>query len=113
MANRFAGDAIRMTLSDHTASLEEVAAALGVRPAWLRRHHRRLAEEGGFPRRLAGPGWVWPRRLVAAWLAAGGHAASGAPAGAPSAANDDGPGRGGRLVAAQRDVLARRYGGRP
>jgi len=65
-----------MSLAHETATLEEVAAALGRRPSWLKRHWIKLSREEGFPRRLS-TGWVWPRRAVEAWLRAGGRIEEG------------------------------------
>lgn len=58
-------------LSDETAGLEEVAAALGRKPEWLRRNWLKLHQQEGFPRKIAA-GWVWPRRSVLSWLRSGG-----------------------------------------
>ena len=54
-------------LSDETVGLEEVAAALGRSPEWLRRHWLAYHRRTGFPRRIP-DGWVWPRRAVQLWL---------------------------------------------
>lgn len=35
---------------------------------WLQRHHQRLTETEGLPRKLPG-GWVWSRLAVMAWIA--------------------------------------------
>jgi hypothetical protein len=60
-----------MPLSDETAGLEEVAAALGRKPEWLKRRWLKLHREQGFPRKLS-TGDVWPRRQVEVWLRSGG-----------------------------------------
>lgn len=59
-------------LTNETASLDEVATALGRSAGWLQRHWLKLHLELGFPRKLP-TGWVWPRRAVEAWLRAGGQ----------------------------------------
>lgn len=59
-------------LTNETACLEEVAAAIGKRPSWLKRHWRRFHEQTGFPRKIPA-GDVWPRRAVEAWLRTGGQ----------------------------------------
>ncbi|TGP93819.1 MULTISPECIES: hypothetical protein [unclassified Mesorhizobium] len=58
-------------LSNETAGLEEVAAALGRKPSWLKRRWLRLHLEQGFPRKIS-TGDVWPRRAVEVWLRSGG-----------------------------------------
>jgi hypothetical protein len=60
-----------MLLADETAQLDEVAAALGRTPEWLRRHWLKLHLDEGFPRKHPS-GWTWPRAAVAAWLRAPG-----------------------------------------
>lgn len=59
-------------LTDETATLDEVATAIGRSAAWLKRHWLRLHLSHAFPRKIAGGGFVWPRRAVEAWLRAGG-----------------------------------------
>lgn len=88
-------------LSNETATLEEVAAAIGRKPEWLRRYHRRLQERHGFPARIPG-GWVWPRRTVEAWLRSGGVETP-----QPAAANQNGAAD---YVAAASSFLSERYG---
>ncbi len=58
-------------LSDETAGLSEIAAALHQSEGWVRRNWLSLHQKEGFPRKIPG-GWVWPRRLVEAWLRSGG-----------------------------------------
>jgi hypothetical protein len=48
------------SLQDDVCQIDEVAAALGRSPAWLRRNWVRIANEDGFPRRHP-TGWTWPR----------------------------------------------------
>ncbi len=60
-------------LSNETAGLDEVAAAIGRSPEWLQRHWLSYHRRTGFPRRLPGA-WVWPRKAVELWLATGGAA---------------------------------------
>ncbi|MER2536904.1 MAG: hypothetical protein ABTQ31_17260 [Rhizobiaceae bacterium] len=61
-------------LNSETASIAEVASALGRSEGWLRRHWLRLHQRDGFPRKISA-GWVWPRRAVEVWLRSGGAAA--------------------------------------
>lgn len=89
-------------LADKTIPLAEVAAALGRSEDWLMRNWLRLHQRDGFPRRLPA-GWVWPRRLVEAWIDAGGAAPQPAPTANDNAAGAD-------LVALQRAALHQRYG---
>lgn len=91
------------SLTQQTAGLEEVAAALGKTPDWLRRRWLRLHQERGFPRKLAG--WVWPRRAVEAWIAA-----EGMPPVLPLAANSNDVLPADALVAQQHAALRQRYG---
>lgn len=89
-------------LANETATLAEVAQALGRSESWLRRNWLRIHVEDGFPRKLpTGP--VWPRQLVEAWCRSGGFA----PPPAPASANDN-------LLsdpkAAYRASLSQRYG---
>src|SRR5690606_25216796 len=91
-----------MSLSDETAGLSEVAAALGREPEWLKRHWMRLAERHGFPRRHPS-GWTWPRAAVAAWLRAGGVTAAPGEHANDNVTTD--------LEAAYRAALSERYGG--
>jgi len=90
-----------MSLAHETATLEEVAAALGRRPSWLKRHWIKLSREEGFPRRLS-TGWVWPRRAVEAWLRAGGRIEELAPPANDNASVD--------YEAAYKAALSDRYG---
>lgn len=57
-----------MQLADETAGIDEVAAALGRTPDWLRRNWLKLARAYGFPRKHP-TGWTWPRAALRAWLA--------------------------------------------
>lgn len=92
-----------MQLADETAPLDEVAQAIGRTPEWLKRHWLALHRRSGFPRKISGGGFVWPRRAVAAWLRAGGaEPATIAPANQNDAAGD--------LVAAAAKSLDQRYG---
>lgn len=98
-------------LTDCTAPLHEVAAALGRKPGWLRRSWRKLVAERGFPRPLPGSSFVWSRKLVELWIATGGLAGPTRPANdddPPPPATDPAAG----LIAAQRRNLAERYAGR-
>ena len=90
-------------LTNETATLSEVAAALGRPEGWLRRKWLTLHRVEGFPRKLSS-GWVWPRRQVEAWLRAGGAAPV-----VLAPANDDLPAD--ALLHASA-ALADRYGGR-
>lgn len=99
-----------MPLTECTAGIAEVAEALGVSEAWLRRHHRTLSDERGFPRRLP-TGWRWPRRLVELWLTTGGIGRSPLRPANDDAPADDAEGLA-ALVDAQRASLTERYGGR-
>lgn len=95
-----------------TYGLEELAALLHRKPAWLRRSWRQLVKEHGFPRPLPGAGLVWSRALVDTWIRSGGVTVA-RPANAndfdPAPADDDV----GRLVSHQSAALAARYGVRP
>lgn len=94
-------------LSNETASLQEVAEALGRDPDWLRRNWLKIHQRFGFPRKSA-LGWVWPRRLVEAFLASPQRASvqlHDAPANENEVAAVD-------PVAAARAAAAARYGGR-
>lgn len=92
-------------LSDRTVGLEELAAALGRTPAYLRRNWLKLHREQNFPRRIPA-GWVWPRRAVEAWLATSGTIARS------PAANENEPDAGGDYVAAYARRLLERTGAR-
>ncbi len=81
-------------LRDAVADIEEVAAALGRSPQWLRRNWLSYAIKTGFPRKLPHT-WVWPRRAVEAFLS------QQRPA--PPAAN---------ISEIIKDQLSQRYGGR-
>lgn len=91
-------------LTNETATVSEVAAAIGKSEGWLRRNWLPFHLEQGFPRKLS-CGWVWPRRQVEAWLRAGGAAPV-----AIVPANDDLPAD--ALLHASA-ALADRYGARP
>lgn len=56
-----------------TMTLEEVAAALGLRPAALKRRHRELHARFGLPLPLAASGgiWRWPAVATRNWLETG------------------------------------------
>ncbi|RWN20374.1 MAG: hypothetical protein EOR94_13260 [Mesorhizobium sp.] len=71
-------------LTDETAPLEEVAQAIGRKPAWLKRHWLQLHQEQNFPRKIP-TGFVWPRRAVEVWLRSAGQFAP-----APLPANQNG-----------------------
>ena len=89
-------------LADKVAGLEEVAAALGRKPAWLKRNWLSFHERTGFPRKIPA-GDVWPREAVEVWLRSAGCVA---PAPLPANQNDGGfdP------VAAAAEALKHRYG---
>lgn len=93
-----------MPLADETASLGEVASALGRTEDWLRRRWLKLHLETGFPRKHPS-GWTWPRAAVQAWLRSGGASA------AQPAASNDNPAL--DHDAAYRAMLDAHYGGRP
>ncbi|MBX3580102.1 MAG: hypothetical protein KF723_23105 [Rhizobiaceae bacterium] len=92
-----------MALTDDTAPLAEVAAALGRSEIWLRRNWLKLALEHGFPRKHPS-GWTWPRAAVAAWLKALPEPEQVEPA-------NDNPFQ--SPEAAYRAALDARYGGNP
>ncbi|WP_336071502.1 hypothetical protein [Nitratireductor rhodophyticola] len=92
-----------MSLSSESAGIEEVAAAIGRTPTWLRRKWLQLHNEHGFPRKHP-TGWTWPRDAVRAWLRSGGLLAEDA-----ETANDNAPAR--DPMAAFKEALAGRYGG--
>lgn len=89
-------------LLDDVAGLDEVAAALGRSPAWLRRNWLRIHQEDGFPRKHP-TGWTWPRTAVSAWLRGPGRPAA--------AANDNPFNPADDADAAWRTALDDRYGG--
>lgn len=91
-------------LTNETATLAEVASALGRPEGWLRRKWLQLHLAEGFPRKLS-CGWVWPRRQVEAWLRAG-----GAMPVVLEPANDDAPAN---VLVAMSEALSARYGARP
>jgi len=64
-------------LQDETATLAEVAAALGIPEERLKRSWRRLHRGKGFPPPLPCGGWVWSRGAVSLWIAASGRADTG------------------------------------
>jgi hypothetical protein len=94
-----------MPLSDETATLEEVAAALGRKPQWLKRRWLALHLEKGFPRKLS-TGDVWPRRQVEVWLRSGGVLVP-----QPVPANQNAGGV--DLVAQAAEALRLQYGANP
>lgn len=91
-------------LKDKTAPLEEVAAALGKRPEWLKRNWLRFHLKHGFPRKIP-CGDVWPRGAVEAWLRSAGMNAQ------PLPANENAPGH--DVISAAAQALQERYGARP
>lgn len=91
-------------LADEVAGLEEVAAALGRPPAWLKRNWLKLHQREGFPRRIPA-GDVWPRRAVEVWLRTAGLAAP------PLADNQNAAGV--DPVSAAAAMLRERYGAQP
>lgn len=92
-------------LKDKTASLAEVAEALGRKPEWLKRNWLRFHNEHGFPRKIP-CGDVWPRGAVEAWLRSAGMIAQPLPA-----ANENAPGH--DIISAAAQSLQERYGARP
>ncbi|CDX54516.1 hypothetical protein MPL1032_190130 [Mesorhizobium plurifarium] len=94
-----------MSLSDETAGLHEVAAAIGRKPSWLKRNWLKLHVEKGFPRKIA-TGDVWPRRQVEVWLRSGGAVL---PAPVPANQNDGEA----DLVSAAAAALRAHYGAHP
>lgn len=95
------------SLTDATVLLPEVASALGRTPLWVKRNWRRLHQEKGFPAPLPGANWAWPRAAILRWIAA-----AAGPSLSLGAANDDAPVADllTRVVTAQREALAARYG---
>lgn len=91
-------------LTDETAPLDEVAQAIGRKPAWLKRHWLRLHQREGFPRKIP-TGDVWPRRAVEVWLRSAGFVP------APLPANQNGTE--GDAIAAAAAALRKRYGATP
>lgn len=89
-------------LSAETAPLDEVAAALNVKPAWLKRNWLKIHEHYNFPRKIP-TGFVWPRRAVEVWLRSAGQIAP-----APLPANQNGTE--GDAIAAAAAALRERYG---
>lgn len=87
-------------LINESASIDEVASAIGKSASWLKRHYARFSLEHGFPHPLPGGGWRWPRRAVELWLVAGGVIRSGA--------NNNAPGA--DLISLQNASLKQRYG---
>ncbi|MCF6120513.1 hypothetical protein L2449_27185 [Mesorhizobium muleiense] len=92
-------------LTDEIAPLEEVAQAIGVKPAWLKRNWLKIHERENFPRKIP-TGFVWPRRAVEVWLRSAGQFAP-----APLPANQNG--QEGDAIAAAAAALRERYGARP
>lgn len=90
-----------MPLKDETVGIEELAEALGQDADWLKRNWLRLHRRDGFPRKIAG-GWVWPRRLVTAYLRSGGLAL-------PLPENDNAAGAPIDPIAAASAALSERY----
>lgn len=87
-------------LSIETASIEEVAGAIGRSEIWLKRNWNKFNAKHGFPRPIPGSDWKWPRRAVELWLIAGGvimRAANSNEAGAD-------------LISLQRKAHHERYG---
>lgn len=93
-----------MALSDETAGLDEVAAALGRPAEWLRRNWLKLHQQNDFPRKIPA-GWVWPRRAVEVWLRSGGELQL-----PPLPANQNGAAD---LLEEAAAALKRRYGALP
>ena len=89
-------------LASETASLEEVAAALGRKPGWLMRNWLKLHVDKGFPRKIP-TGWVWPRRMVEVWLRSGGAIAPLPMPANQNGADDD-------VVSRASEALRARYG---
>lgn len=56
-----------MPLQAQTASVDEVAAALGLGVDKLKRTWLKLHQEHGMPRKLP-TGWVWPRGALERWI---------------------------------------------
>lgn len=90
-------------LTNETATLQEVAAALGKSENWLKSKWLKLHQEENFPRKIA-CGWVWPRRQVEAWLRAGGMMPV-----VLAPANENLPGD---ALIEMSEALSQRYGGR-
>ena len=90
-------------LTSETATLSEVAAAIGRNETYLKRNWLKLHLEQGFPRKIS-VGWVWPRRQLEAWLRAGGVAPVYV---AP--ANENAPTN---VLLAMSEALSDRYGAR-
>ena len=86
-------------LSNETVGLDELAAALGRTPGWLRRNWLKLHLEQNFPRKIPA-GLVWPRRAVESWLRSGGQSL-------PLPANQNGAAD---YVDAYAEALKQRYG---
>jgi len=91
-------------LSDETAPLAEVAQAIGVKPAWLKRNWLKIHQEKNFPRKIP-TGDVWPRRAVEVWLRSAGQS----PALLPANQN----GTQGDAISAAAAALRERYGATP
>ncbi|YBV97552.1 hypothetical protein M1D80_11930 [Phyllobacteriaceae bacterium JZ32] len=87
-------------LENETADIDEVAAAIGRKPQWLKRNWLKMHNNEGFPRPLPGSDWRWPRRMVELWLIAGGVVAK--------AANSNHVGA--DLITLQRQAHHERYG---
>lgn len=92
-------------LSEQTVSIDELARALGVKEAKLKRTWRRLHETTGFPPPLPGGNWVWGRRAVSRWI-------DGPILNVPGANDNAVPARSGvgPIIDAQNDFLRTRYG---
>jgi len=93
-----------MALADEVAGLDEVAAAIGRTPTWLRRNWLKLHTAENFPRRIPS-GWVWPRRAVEVWLRSAGRPLPNHPAANANQHVD--------LVEQQAAALKQRYGAMP
>ncbi|GAA2871751.1 hypothetical protein GGQ99_000988 [Aminobacter niigataensis] len=92
-------------LSNETAGIEEVAAALGRTVGWVMRNWLRQHQLYGFPRRIPGT-WTFPRRAVESWLRSGGQMPMPMPANQNEGALPD-------MVAAANASLRNRYGAKP
>lgn len=93
-------------LTNDTASIEEVAEALGRSVGWVMRNWLRQHQKHGFPRRIPGT-WVFPRRAVESWLRSGGQMPL------PMAPANQNEGVLPDLVAAANASLRNRYGAKP
>ena len=87
-----------------TITADEIGAAIGKTGRTVRVTWRRWNRDHGFPRPLPISPGVWSRALVEAWLAGGGMVAA---VEAERRRRTDTPDT---VVAAQRDMLERRFG---